>query len=100
MSFVLRITFLIYLYILSQNSYKLLLSFQMAQLPEGITELLHHEKLSVPLVGFNRKKIVFSINTDLISDSISVDKVPQCDCSCCYKHRGAREGVGMSDRAN
>ncbi|KAE8717017.1 hypothetical protein F3Y22_tig00110065pilonHSYRG00096 [Hibiscus syriacus] len=25
---------------------------EMAQLPEGITELLHHEKLGVPLVGF------------------------------------------------
>lgn len=27
-------------------------SFQMALLPEGITELLHHEKLRVPLVCF------------------------------------------------
>ena len=26
------------------------LTFQMALLPEGITELLHHEKLCVPLV--------------------------------------------------
>lgn len=26
-------------------------NFQMAQLPEGITELLHHEKLSLPLVS-------------------------------------------------
>ncbi|XP_048598622.1 FAD synthase isoform X1 [Brassica napus] len=63
-SFVLRITFLIYLYILSQNSYKLLLSFQMAQLPEGITELLHHEKLSVPLIKCRNVIVLAATNTE------------------------------------
>lgn len=36
---------------------RIIVYFQMAQLPEGITELLHHEKLPVPFVS-DREDIV------------------------------------------
>ena len=37
---------------------------EMAQLPEGITELLHHEKLSVPLIKCRNVIVLAATNTE------------------------------------
>lgn len=60
----------------------------MAKLPEGITELLLHEKLPVPLVI----KFIFNKSSNLMLQKVIMcvcvcftDKVWECNCFFCNK---------------